>query len=99
MEDQQLVEEIRGLRVEIQEFRSDVASWRQDTGERIATIESQLRPAILGNGQPSRLAVVEKQVGELNQARYTQGGIVAALSALWAVIVFGLPYIRAKLGF
>jgi hypothetical protein len=35
--------------------------------ERVATLETQVKSGITGNGQPSRLAVVEKSVEQLNR--------------------------------
>jgi hypothetical protein len=35
-----LLQEIRGLRDELREFKDEVASWRQDQGERLARVET-----------------------------------------------------------
>lgn len=35
-----LLQEIRGLRDELREFKDEVAAWRQDQGERLVKIET-----------------------------------------------------------
>jgi hypothetical protein len=55
---QLLLTEFRAFRdTEWREFRESVASWQQDTGERIAQLETHVKSGITGNGQPSRLQV------------------------------------------
>lgn len=67
---------------ELREFRSDVTKWQQNTGERTATLESQVKSGITGNGQPSRLAVVEKSVEQLNRFKYWLLGAAATISVI-----------------
>lgn len=90
-----ILDEIRAVRDELREFRSDVNGWRQDTGERVATIESQIKPTIIGNGQPSRLAVVEEQVDELRRDRWRLTGAASAGGAIIGVVI---DLARKKLG-
>jgi hypothetical protein len=90
-----ILEEIRAVRTEMQDLRKDMQGWQQDTGERIATIESQIKPTIIGNGQPSRLAVVEEQVDELRRDRWRLTGAASAGGAIIGVVI---DLARKKLG-
>jgi hypothetical protein len=78
---------------------SVVSQWRQELGERVATIEEQIRPTIVGNGQPSRLAVVESEVDDLQHERWRLGGIIAGVTGVWALLTCGFEIIRHRLGF
>jgi len=65
-----LLQEFRAFRDnEFREFKDDVATWKQDSGARLAIVENDVKSGIKGNGQPSRLAVVEKKVEDLEQLR------------------------------
>jgi hypothetical protein len=70
MEDQTahlLLSEFRAFRDnEWRDFREQVWTWQQNTGERVAQLESQVKSGITGNGQPSRLQVVEDTVEDLS---------------------------------
>lgn len=74
---------------ELREFRSDVNKWQQDTGERVATLETQVKSGITGNGQPSRLAVVEKSVEQLNRFKYWLLGAAATVSVILHYVLPG----------
>jgi hypothetical protein len=67
---------------ELREFRQAVTEWQQETGERVSVLETQVRSGIVGNGQPSRLAVVERTVESLSRFRYWVMGAAAAVSAI-----------------
>lgn len=82
-----ILDEIRAVRTELSDMRKDVQSWQQDTGERIATIESQIKPTIIGNGQPSRLAMVEEQVDELRRDRWRLTGAASAAGAILGLLL------------
>jgi hypothetical protein len=90
-----ILDEIRAVREELRDFRETVTGWRQEMGERVATIETQIRPAILGNGQPSRLAVVESHVDDLRRERWRLAGIATGVSGLFMLV---LELFRKKLG-
>lgn len=66
---------------ELREFRAAVTTWQQETGERVAAVETSLKP-VLGNGQPGRLAVVESRLGELEKTQWKQAGAYAALATV-----------------
>ena len=77
-----LLQEFRSFRdTEFRTFRQDVSSWVQSSGERLAKLESEVKSGVSGNGQPSRLAIVEKDVEELQHNRWFGAGVVAALSS------------------
>lgn len=90
-----IIDEIRAVRDELRSFRETVTAWRQEMGERIATIETQIRPAILGNGQPSRLAVVESHVDELRRERWRLAGVATGVAGLFTILI---ELFRKKLG-
>jgi hypothetical protein len=89
---QLLLTEFRAFRdTEWREFRESVASWQQDTGERIAQLETQVRSGVTGNGQPSRLQVAERNIDQLNRFRYWLLGIACVASL---IIHYVLPVLR-----
>lgn len=68
---EQLLAEFRAFRdTEWREFRDDVNKWQVDSAQRTATLEAQVKSGVTGNGQPSRLAVVEEKVNELTNSKY-----------------------------
>lgn len=79
---------------EFREFRNDITEWRQDTGERVAALEATIKPAIQGNGQPSRLTAVESRVTELEHRRWKHDGMVVAL---WAVFTAAWEFVKLKI--
>ena len=90
-----ILDEIRAVRDEMREFRSDVNAWRQETGERIAKLEAQVKPAIIGNGQPSRLAQIDDRVTALERHHWRLAGAASAAGAIVALLV---DVVRKKLG-
>ncbi len=72
-----VLSEFRALRTEIQ-------GWRQDLGDRVIAVETVIKPAILGNGQPSRLSAVEARCTDLERAGWRLSGVAAATGALFA---------------
>lgn len=75
---------------EWREFRESVSAWQQETGERIAQLEIQVKSGITGNGQPSRLAAVEQRVRSLEWARWYVGG---AVIAFWTALTAALRWL------
>lgn len=71
---------------ELREFRAAVTDWQQEIGERVSALEVQVKSGITGNGQPSRLAVVERNYNSLSLSftrhRYWLLGAAAAVSAI-----------------
>ncbi len=58
---QLLLTEFRAFRdTEWREFRESVSAWQQETGERVAELESQMRD-LYGNGQPGRVSRLESK--------------------------------------
>jgi hypothetical protein len=80
-------ETARILLEEFRAFRTDISEWKQETGERITAIETAIKPAILGNGQPSRMTVVESRCTALEQLRWRISGIGAAVGSAATVAV------------
>jgi len=85
MEDNELLNEIHALRDELREYQGEVSCWRVELSQRVSSIETTIKPAIMGNGQPSRLASVESRVGELERGNWRRAGAYTVLSALAVV--------------
>ena len=65
-----LLAEFRAFRDnEFREFKDDVSTWKSDNGTRIGILENDVKSGIKGNGQPSRLAILEKKVELLEDLR------------------------------
>jgi hypothetical protein len=80
---------------ELREFRAAVTTWQQDTGERVSALETSVKSGITGNGQPSRLAVVEnnqaaaqKSLEQLHRFKYW---ILGAAATIAAIAHYALP--------
>ena len=71
---------------EFRSFRSDISDWRGETSERLTAIETAIKPAILGNGQPSRLTSVEARCTALEVVRWRGSGMMAVAAAIAAVV-------------
>lgn len=65
--EQLILSEIQGLRSELQDFRAETHTWQQEAGERVAALETSMK-AVVGNGQPGRLQLVEKAAAANGQA-------------------------------
>ena len=87
-----LLTEVRDFRTEVQGFRQSITDWQQETGERVATLETDVRSGIKGNGQPSRLSAVETRVTDLEHARWRESGVVLAVSSVLAIASHWLPW-------
>ncbi|HEY2467974.1 MAG TPA: hypothetical protein VGI45_09030 [Terracidiphilus sp.] len=73
MPDQQtinlLLQEFRDFRTEFNDFKSAVSTWNHEVGQRLTAVEVNVKAGITGNGQPSRLANLEREVDDLKQVR------------------------------
>ena len=88
-----LLQEFRAFRdTEFREFREDVASWKQDSGERLAKLESEVMTGVSGNGQPSRLAVVESKVQNLERLTWIVSGVIIAVQAAVGALAHWWPW-------
>ena len=82
---------------EFRSFRAEITEWKNDSSERLATLESAVKSGITGNGTPSRLAVVERQVDSLEsmkdqhigQSKFQARMTSAAFGLILAVIGVG----------
>jgi hypothetical protein len=75
---------------ELRALRSDFNTYARDTGERVSSLETEMR-SIVGNGQPGKLALLETAVDALKQWRWWLigaaaggGGVISALA--WVVL-------------
>lgn len=74
---------------EIRELRATVTAWQLDGAERLSALETSVKSGITGNGQPSRLAVVEKSVEQLNRFKYWLLGAAATVSVILHYVLPG----------
>lgn len=93
-----LLQELRNLRTEVQEFRDEVIEWRQAIGERTARNEEVIKRAIVGNGQPSDLKQLGDRITVLERGHWRFAGILGACSAFFSVVVaVAIEFIKRKL--
>lgn len=70
---------------EFRSFRAEITQWKQGTGERLTALETTVRPALVNNGQKSRMAAIEDRVTALEHIRWSVSGIWAAVGAVATV--------------
>jgi hypothetical protein len=87
---QLVLQEIRGVRDDLQAFKNEVSEWKQELGERVASVETTIRPAIQGNGQPSRLSAVETRVTALEKMWWKA---IGAAVAVWTILTTALHFL------
>ena len=85
-----LLQEIRGLREDLSEFKDEVASWRQDQGERIVKIETVVKPALMSNGQPSQMSALDARVTALEKS---WGKLVTVGIVIWTAVTLATHWI------
>ena len=71
---------------ELREFRSEFNEFRVEQSKLTATIESDVKTGIRGNGQPSRLAVAEQKIEALNNDKSRMIGITIGVSSVISLI-------------
>jgi hypothetical protein len=80
---------LRELRSEIRDIRSDYNEHARVTGERLATIEANLK-SIIGNGQKGRLTLLEEAVEALNKWKWLCVGAASALSTVISFLIHSI---------
>lgn len=73
---------------ELRSLRKDFSSFAQETGERISSLEVHVKTGITGNGQPSRLQVLEDAVSRLSQWRWWVIGCTAGCCTVVSVLAW-----------
>lgn len=81
--------------IELRELRADHNNHARETGERLSRLESQMY-ALVGNGQPGRIALLEKAVDGLKQWRWKMAGVAIAASALCVAFGWLMEYVIAR---
>lgn len=69
---------------EVRELRGDYNKHARDTGERLASLESQMY-SLCGNGQPGRIALLETAVEALKRWRWYLAGMGTASVGLGTI--------------
>ena len=91
------IEDLRAdNREDMRELRESFEAFRAESVEKVTRLETQVKPAIIGNGQPSRLALAEDRISNLEKFHWKLAGIA---SASGVVIAFLVEVVRKKLGF
>jgi hypothetical protein len=78
---------------ELRSLRSDFQAFARDTGERIATLETQIYP-LIGNGSPGRVTRLETAVEMLSSWRWWVVGAAAGGSDVVSVIAWAVVELR-----
>ncbi len=74
------------LLTEFRAFRQEFSEFKQQSFERITTLEAHDKD-LYGNGRPGRVAEIEEQVDELQHIQWKQNGI---LIAIWSLITMAV---------
>ena len=74
-----ILQEVRDLRQEMRDTRSDVARLAQGTESRLTACESSLKP-LIDNGRPGLISVIREDVAKLKQWKWYLAGLCAGLS-------------------
>lgn len=78
---------------ELRSFRSDLQAWQFDLGERVSSLETQMKTGVTGNGQPSRLQSAESAIEELQRSHWSHTGFAAGIGAVFgAAVHFLMPF-------
>lgn len=85
-----ILTEIRGLREELREFKEEVNDWRQDQGERLVKVETVVKPALMSNGQPSQISVLDGRVTALEKS---WGKLAAVGVVIWTAATLASQWI------
>lgn len=72
---------------EIREFRRDYTSFAIESGERLASLETQMK-SLCGNGQPGRIALLEVSVEDLKEWKWRMVGISAGAGGVVSAILW-----------
>jgi hypothetical protein len=74
---------------ELRALRSDFNSYARDTGERVSALETDMH-ALVGNGNPGRVALIEIAVSKLSQWRWWLVGAAAGGGGVISVLAWVL---------
>jgi hypothetical protein len=84
-----ILAELRELRSEIRDIRDDYNEHARVTGERLATIETNLK-SIIGNGQKGRLTLLEEAVESLKKWKWWCVGAASAASTVISFLLHSI---------
>lgn len=83
--EQMILDELHGLRDDFQAFA-------RECGERISVLETHVKSGITGNGQPSRLQMLEKSLVHLQRWRWWLIGAAACCGGVVSILVVVLGW-------
>lgn len=75
---------------EMRKLRDDIADWKAELGQRVAVLETVVKPALMNNGQPALIVQIEGRVSALEKlaAKVIAGGAV-----VWTLITLALHFL------
>lgn len=76
---------------EFREYRGHDTSWKLDNTAKMGALQASVRSGLDGNGQPSRVAVLEAKVEMLQKFQWKLLGIASALGSIAAVLGWAFP--------
>ena len=72
---------------ELRALRTDFNSYARETGERVSVIETDMH-SLMGNGNPGRIAMIERSVEGLKQWRWWLVGAAAGGGGVISVLAW-----------
>jgi hypothetical protein len=78
---------------ELRALRSEFNNYARDTGERVSSLETDMH-ALVGNGNPGRVALLEIAVSKLSQWRWWVVGAAAGGGGVISVLAWVLTESR-----
>ena len=79
------IEDLRAdNREDMRELRESFEAFKAEAVEKVTRLETIVKPALVNNGQPSRLTQVENRISDLEKFRWKQTGAAATCGFLIA---------------
>jgi hypothetical protein len=72
---------------ELRALRGDFNTFAREVGERVSALETDMH-GLVGNGQPGRVALLERSVDKLVQFRWWTVGVAAGGSGVISVLAW-----------
>ena len=78
---------------ELRALRGDFNTFARDAGERVSALETEMH-GLVGNGQPGRVALLERSVDKLVQFRWWTVGVAAGASGVISVLAWVVTEVK-----
>jgi hypothetical protein len=81
------IEDLRAdSREDMRELREAFETFKAEAVEKVTRLETTVKPALVNNGQPSRLTQVENRIADLEKFRWKQSGAAAVCGFVIAFV-------------